>query len=196
VLLALSSSQKLVILLAAAAFVAFALVSAVAIPRSRPDFPSRHLGWFIALSVLFTVGMLSTVFFVARETGTEEATAQAPGSSTPTTSTTTAPTTTESSPTAPTPTGGNTTETTTPVPAGDAAAGKVVFKTNCGGCHTLADAGTTGTVGPNLDQKKPDAALVLDRVTNGKGAMPAWKGTLTDTQIADVVAYVSTAAGS
>jgi mono/diheme cytochrome c family protein len=88
------------------------------------------------------------------------------------------------------------TTTTTPVPAGDAAAGKVVFKTNCGGCHTLADAGTTGTVGPNLDQKKPDAALVLDRVTNGKGAMPAWKGTLTDKQIADVVAYVSTAAGS
>ena len=46
-----------------------------------------------------------------------------------------------------------TTETTPtpPAPAGDAAAGKVVFTTNCGGCHTLSDAGTTGTVGPNLD---------------------------------------------
>jgi cytochrome c6 len=89
-----------------------------------------------------------------------------------------------------------TTETTTvQVPAGDAAAGKAVFTANCGSCHTLSDAGTTGTVGPNLDQTKPSAELAYDRVTNGKGGMPSWKGTLTDQQIADVVAYVSTAAG-
>ena len=35
--------------------------------------------------------------------------------------------------------------------SGDAAAGKQLFKTKCGSCHTLADAGTTGTIGPNLD---------------------------------------------
>jgi mono/diheme cytochrome c family protein len=93
-------------------------------------------------------------------------------------------------------TGTTTTETTPPGPTGDAAAGKVVFTTNCGGCHTLADAGTTGTVGPNLDDTQPDAALVVDRVTNGKSPMPPFKGVLTDQQIADVVAYVSTAAGS
>src|SRR5438067_1808789 len=29
--------------------------------------------------------------------------------------------------------------------------GKELFKQQCGSCHTLADAGTTGTVGPNLD---------------------------------------------
>ena len=84
---------------------------------------------------------------------------------------------------------------TVTVPPGNAAAGKVVFTTNCGVCHTLADAGTTGVVGPNLDDKKPSAALAYDRVTNGKGNMPPWKGQLTATQIADVVAYVSTAAG-
>ena len=84
---------------------------------------------------------------------------------------------------------------TTPGPAGDAVAGKVVFTTNCGGCHTLADAGTSGTVGPNLDDKKPDAARVVDRVTNGKGAMPPFAGSLTEQQIADVAAYVSSAAG-
>ena len=44
-----------------------------------------------------------------------------------------------------------TTTETTPALEGDPAAGKVVFTTNCGGCHTLSDAGTTGTVGPNLD---------------------------------------------
>ena len=84
---------------------------------------------------------------------------------------------------------------TTPGPAGDAAAGKVIFTTNCGGCHTLADAGTSGTVGPNLDDAAPDAARVVDRVTNGKGVMPPFAGSLSEQQIADVAAYVSTAAG-
>ena len=36
------------------------------------------------------------------------------------------------------------------------AAGKIVFKTKgCTACHTLADAGATGTVGPNLEEAKP-----------------------------------------
>ena len=65
----------------------------------------------------------------------------------------------------------------------------------CGSCHTLADAGSTGAVGPNLDDAHPDAALVTDRVTNGKGVMPPFKGQLDETQIADVAAYVSSVAG-
>jgi mono/diheme cytochrome c family protein len=89
-----------------------------------------------------------------------------------------------------------TTTETTPAPAGDAAAGKVVFTANCGGCHTLADAGTSGTVGPNLDDAKPPASLVVDRVTNGRGVMPPFGGQLSAKQIADVAAYVSSAAGS
>ncbi len=91
-----------------------------------------------------------------------------------------------------------TTETTPTEPGleGDAAAGKVVFTTNCGSCHTLSDAGTTGSVGPNLDEAQPDAALVVDRVTHGKGVMPPFEGVLTEQDIADVAAYVSTAAGS
>ena len=53
--------------------------------------------------------------------------------------------------------------------AGDVAAGKEVFTTaGCASCHTLADAGTNGTVGPNLDEAKPSAALVKQRVTNGR----------------------------
>jgi mono/diheme cytochrome c family protein len=80
--------------------------------------------------------------------------------------------------------------------AGDAAAGKAVFMSaGCAGCHTLADAGSTGNVGPNLDDAKPDAALVKERVTNGKAPMPAFKGQLSPTQIADVAAYVSSVAG-
>ena len=102
-----------------------------------------------------------------------------------------APSTTATTTTAP--------STTTPSPgaaAGDAAAGKKVFTTaGCASCHTLADAGTTGTVGPNLDEAKPSAALVKQRVTNGKGVMPPFKGQLDETQIADVAAYVSSVAG-
>ncbi len=63
-------------------------------------------------------------------------------------------------------------------------------------CHTLADAGATGTVGPNLDEAKPPATLVVTRVTNGAGAMPSFKGKLTQQQIDDVAAYVSSVAGT
>ena len=78
-----------------------------------------------------------------------------------------------------------------PQAKGDAAAGKQVFATaGCESCHTLKDAGATGTVGPNLDEAKPPAALVVDRVTNGKGVMPSFKGQLDEKQIQDVAAYV------
>jgi mono/diheme cytochrome c family protein len=74
---------------------------------------------------------------------------------------------------------------------GDAAAGEAVFASaGCGGCHTLEAAGSSGNVGPNLDDAKPDLALALNRVTNGSGAMPSFKGQLSDQEIADVAAYV------
>ncbi len=79
---------------------------------------------------------------------------------------------------------------------GDPTAGKKIFlSAGCVGCHTLADANAKGTVGPNLDQAKPDYRLVTARVTLGKGAMPSFKGQLTDQQIADVAAYVVKATG-
>jgi mono/diheme cytochrome c family protein len=79
---------------------------------------------------------------------------------------------------------------------GDAAAGKAVFTENCGSCHTMADAGTTGTVGPNLDDAQPSLDKVVTQVTNGGGAMPAFEGQLSEQEIADVAAYVSENAGS
>src|SRR5918996_4283264 len=101
---------------------------------------------------------------------------------------------TETTPTAPEPTTGET-ETTPPPPGGegDPAAGKEVFTANCGSCHTLADAGTTGTIGPNLDESQPSVELAVDRVTNGQGVMPPFADTLSEQQIQDVAAYVSTA---
>jgi len=73
--------------------------------------------------------------------------------------------------------------------------GKSIFTSTCGGCHTLSDAGTSGTVGPNLDDAKPPKELVIDRVTNGKGQMPSFKGTLDEQQIQAVADYVSSSAG-
>jgi cbb3-type cytochrome c oxidase subunit III len=73
--------------------------------------------------------------------------------------------------------------------------GKTIFKAKCGGCHTLADAGTKGTQGPNLDALKPPFAVAKHQVEVGGGIMPAFKGTLTDKQIAAVAKYVSSVAG-
>jgi mono/diheme cytochrome c family protein len=81
--------------------------------------------------------------------------------------------------------------TTTPSVKGDPAAGKNVFASaGCGGCHTLKAANSSGNVGPNLDDVKPELSLIVDRVTNGKPPMPAFKGTLSEKQIADVSAFV------
>jgi cytochrome c6 len=73
--------------------------------------------------------------------------------------------------------------------------GKSIFADNCGSCHTLADAGTAGTIGPNLDESQPSKDLAVDRVTNGMGAMPSFSDTLNQQQIDAVAEYVSTAAG-
>jgi mono/diheme cytochrome c family protein len=74
---------------------------------------------------------------------------------------------------------------------GDAAAGKEVFASaGCGSCHTLEAAGSTGTIGPNLDEAKPDHDLIVERVTNGKSPMPSFKDSLSEQQIQDVAAFV------
>ena len=76
---------------------------------------------------------------------------------------------------------------------GDPVAGKEVFlgSSGCGSCHTFADAGTSGTIGPNLDDSQPSFDLAVDRVTNGAGAMPSFSSSLSEEDIANVAAYVS-----
>jgi cbb3-type cytochrome c oxidase subunit III len=74
--------------------------------------------------------------------------------------------------------------------------GKEIFaQAQCGNCHTLADAGTSGTVGPSLDERRPSKELAVDRVTNGRGAMPSFSDRLTREQIEAVADYVSRVAG-
>jgi cbb3-type cytochrome c oxidase subunit III len=73
--------------------------------------------------------------------------------------------------------------------------GKTIFTSECASCHTLAAAGTHGTVGPNLDQLKPPFARIKRQVENGGAVMPAFKGKLTDAQITALAKYVAAQAG-
>jgi uncharacterized membrane protein len=84
-----------------------------------------------------------------------------------------------------------------PVGSGALAAGRKVFLTaGCSACHTLADAGASGHVGPNLDAVRPSRALVLDRVAHGQGVMPSFASKLSQEQIEQVADYVSARAGA
>jgi cbb3-type cytochrome c oxidase subunit III len=67
---------------------------------------------------------------------------------------------------------------------------KLLFQSSCGSCHVLADAGTQGTVGPNLDQLKPQLQQAVEQITNGGGGMPAFRGQLTEEQIRRLAQYV------
>jgi len=74
---------------------------------------------------------------------------------------------------------------------GDPVDGASVFQSaGCGGCHTLAAAGSTGNVGPNLDTLAAGQAAIISQVTGGGGFMPSFGSTLTTQQIKDVAAYV------
>jgi cbb3-type cytochrome c oxidase subunit III len=72
---------------------------------------------------------------------------------------------------------------------------QLLFQSSCGSCHVLSDAGTQGTVGPNLDQARPQLQQAVEQITNGGGGMPAFRGQLTDEQIRRVAQYVVESAG-
>ncbi|ADB49938.1 c-type cytochrome [Conexibacter woesei] len=76
------------------------------------------------------------------------------------------------------------------------AEGKAIFTQSCAGCHTLSGAGANGSVGPNLDEAKPDQAAVAEKVRAGGGGMPSFGGQLEPSQIDAVAAYVAATAGS
>ena len=76
--------------------------------------------------------------------------------------------------------------------SGDAAKGKAVFASaGCGSCHTFSEAGSSGSVGPNLDDASPSFDKVVSQVTNGGGPMPSFKDQLSEQEIRDVAAFVS-----
>jgi cytochrome c6 len=141
--------------------------------KKRAAATAEALFILAALGLAIGVGVIG--FFLGRDTAPKKSS----GTAAPTV---TAPTTT-------TPT------TTAAATTSAAEAGKALFVSSCGSCHTLKDAGTSGAVGPNLDTKKPPLARVVKQVTNGGKVMPSFKGSLTPAQIQQVAAYVSSVAG-
>ena len=172
-LVGITDGGKLGLGLAAGLLIVFALLCSFYFPRRNPDFPGNRLGLFVAVSALLFLVTLAGVFIFAAEEEEGHSTETAETHATET---------------------GETLGTTTEAEggaSGDAAAGEAVFAAQgCGGCHALEAAGSTDAIGPNLDDSQPDAALVVDRVTNGAGAMPMFGDQLDEQQIQDVAAYV------
>jgi mono/diheme cytochrome c family protein len=190
VLLAITTTGKVVLLLVAGTFIGFSLIASMVVPRRYPTFPGSRGALFIGVCVLLFAAQLGAVVWV---TGTQEVVEAHAGETTPTETVPAETTTTATT----TPATTTTTATTTTAEQGDAAAGKAVFASaGCASCHTLRDAGASGSVGPNLDDARPAYSLVIDRVTHGKGVMPSFGGQLSETEIQNVAKYVSTVAGS
>ncbi|HZV75148.1 MAG TPA: cytochrome c [Conexibacter sp.] len=86
-------------------------------------------------------------------------------------------------------------KTTATKPATDPDGAKVFASAGCASCHTLAAAGSSGSVGPNLDDLKPGFDIVKTQVENGGGGMPSFSGNLSPAEIDAVARYVSGNAG-
>jgi mono/diheme cytochrome c family protein len=190
------SRNDVIIGIAALVLVGFALVVSIVLPRRNPNFPGRHAGALVLVAALLIIAMLTAVEVFGESHHVESAAGESEATETEPAPTTSAPTET----TAPTETGGG------GGPTGDAAAGKEIFTTTaqppCAGCHTLAEANASGTVGPDLDEvlKGKDAAFIHESIVDPDaevasgftaGVMPATYGEqLDDQQLADLVAFL------
>ena len=152
-LLGITTGNAVALGLIAGTFVVFALVSALLIPRRWPDFPGEHLRWFVVGTLILFVATLGAVELFAVEPKEEAVAGE---------------TTTGHDPPPPgTTTGAEQPPPPPPASEGDAAAGKEIFMSQgCGNCHAFSAAGTSGAVGPNLDEslEGKDAEYTRDAV--------------------------------
>lgn len=73
----------------------------------------------------------------------------------------------------------------------NSAGAKVFADAGCGSCHTFEAAGSSGTVGPDLDELSPSFDEVVRKVKSGGGGMPSFEGDLSEQEIRDVAGFVS-----
>lgn len=172
------SRNDVILGVAALVLVVFSLVVSLLIPKRDPGFPGRNLRVFFVVAVALVVAVLASVeiFGEAHESEGEEA-AQGETSGTDTGETDGGGG------------GGGGGE-------GDAAAGEQIYASaGCGDCHTLEEAGSSGTVGPSLDESSVDLQAAVTQITNGGGGMPPFSGTLSEQEIQDVAAFVVASQG-
>jgi mono/diheme cytochrome c family protein len=162
---------------AALVLVVFSLVVSLVIPRRDPGFPGRNLKVFVVVAVLLVVAMLAAMEVFGAEHESEEGEEAAA---------------TETGGGGEGGGGGGGGGGA----AGDPAAGEEVFASaGCGTCHTLQEAGTSGTVGPNLDESSIDQAGAEQQISQGGGGMPPFSGQLSEEQIRNVAAFVVASEG-
>ena len=71
------------------------------------------------------------------------------------------------------------------------AAGRELFNTwSCSACHTLSDAGSSGAVGPTLDNPNLTRDAIVTRINMGGGPMPAFAGQISDADIGKLADYI------
>lgn len=71
------------------------------------------------------------------------------------------------------------------------AAGRELFNANsCSACHTLTDAGASGSVGPDLDNPNLTREAIVTRVQMGGGPMPSFAGQISDADIGKLADYI------
>ena len=177
-MLGITSNGKIGLGLVALVFIAFALVSSFVLPRRNPDFPGRRLGLYLVVAVLLFVAMIAAVVVFAKESEAEEDTAEV----------------TETQP--PTETETETTPSETGCERGRRRGRRGRLRR--GGLRRLPHARGRGLVGqrrPEPRRVEARCELVVDRVTNGAGAMPSFEDQLDEQQIADVAAYVVESTG-
>lgn len=61
---------------------------------------------------------------------------------------------------------------------------------SCSACHALADAGAGGSIGPALENPSLTREYLIDRISNGQGAMPAFGGQLSEEEVALLADYI------
>ena len=90
--------------------------------------------------------------------------------------------------------GGSAMQRSTPPANANLKLGKVLFIAACGGCHTLAAAGTKGKRGGDLGQEPSAYAAIVTRIKFGGEGMPAFRGAFPKAQIVAIAAYLAKAA--
>lgn len=83
---------------------------------------------------------------------------------------------------------------TTTQPSDNEEAAALFASQGCGGCHVLTAAGSEGQVGPNLDETQLTEPEIAAVIANGRGAMPAFSGSLDEDEIDALAAYIATSA--
>src|SRR5438477_11233505 len=76
----------------------------------------------------------------------------------------------------------------------NATGAKVFASADCGGCHALSAAKSSGQTGPNLDQLKPSYGSVVRQGSNRGGGMPSFAGKLSTGQFRGVASLVARSA--